>query len=549
VAKPALLTVDDDPQVLYAVEKDLRDHYGRDYRVLSAPSGAEALRLLEQLKLRGDEVALVLSDQRMPGMTGVDLLERAIDLFPRAKRALLTAYADTEVAIRAINTTRLDHYITKPWDPPEERLYPILDDLLGDWLAGFRPSFSGVRIVGGPWSRRTHELKRFLAQNQVPYQYLDASEGEGHELVELAGVEVANLPMVLLTDGTRLENPTTAAVAEKVGLHTRADEPFYDVVIVGAGPAGLAASVYAASEGLTTLLIEREAPGGQAGQSARIENYLGFPAGLSGADLARRAVTQARRFGAELLIPQEATELLLKDPYRVVRLADGSEVSCHALIIATGVGYRRLPVDGADEITGAGLYYGASRIEATTHAGQNVYLVGGGNSAGQAALYLGGFAAHVTILIRQPSLLATMSKYLIDEIDAAPNVTVRPETGVVGLETENERLSGLVLESRTDQSRETVEAGALFVFIGQAPRTDWTADHLQRDEQGFILSGTDCSDQTGWTLERTRFPLESSVPGVFVAGDVRHDSIKRVASATGEGAMAVRFVHEHLADR
>jgi thioredoxin reductase (NADPH) len=550
VAKPTILSVDADPPVRQAVERDLRARYSRDYRVIATGSGDDALDVLRELKLRDDEVALLVADQRMPGMTGIELLEHAVELFPRARRVLLTAYADTEVAIQAINQVRLDHYITKPWDPPEERLYPVLDDLLDDWNAGYRAPFEGVRVVGGRWSRETHTLTRFLAQNQVPYRFLDAASNEGAELLALSGHGVADTPLVLFADGARSVRPSEPEVAERIGLHVHAARPFYDLVIVGAGPAGLAAAVYGASEGLETLLVERQAPGGQAGQSSRIENYLGFPAGLSGADLARRAVTQATRFGAELLVPQEATALLSEDDYHLVRLADGREVSCHAVVVATGVSYRALPVPGAEEVTGAGIYYGASRGEATAHAGQDVHVVGGGNSAGQAALFLGAFAGSVTILVRGEELEGTMSKYLIDEIDATPNVGVRPHTSITGIETTDRRLSALIVSSTgEDRTTERLASGALFVFIGQAPRTDWLAGACERDEQGFILTGRDCGDAPDWPLERARFPLEASVPGVFVAGDVRHGSMKRVASATGEGAMAVRFVHEHLADR
>ncbi len=549
MAKPTILTVDDDPQVLRAVERDLRDHYAADYRVVAAESGDEALDLLRELRLRNDDVALIVSDQRMPGMTGVELLEEAIELHPRAKRTLLTAYADTDVAIRAINSTRLDHYITKPWDPPEERLYPVLDDLLEDWLAEYRPPFTGLRVVAGRWSKDAHELKAFLARNQVPYEFVDATTDEGRELTTLAGTGAAELPLVLLPDGERLEAPSAADLAEHIGLRTQAQAPFYDLVIVGGGPAGLAAAVYGASEGLETLLVEREAPGGQAGQSSKIENYLGFPAGVSGAQLARRAVTQARRFGAELLVPQEAVGVTRKDPYHVVRLADGSEVNCHALLIATGVSYRKLPLAGAEEVLGAGLYYGASTIEANTHRDQRVFVVGGGNSAGQAAMYLSGFAEQVTVVVRGGSLTESMSKYLIDEIETADNVDVRYGQEIVELEREDRRLVGVTIEHREDGEREEVPAGAVFVFIGQAPRTEWVSDVVERDEKGFIMSGGDCVETAAWTLDRPRMPLESSVPGIFVAGDVRHGSVKRVASSTGEGAMAVRFVHQHLADR
>jgi thioredoxin reductase (NADPH) len=548
LAKPVILAVDDDRAVLGAVQRDLRKHYGKDFQVVGADSGREALQVVQDLKLRNDSVALFLVDQRMPEMTGVEFLERIMDLYPDAKRSLLTAYADTEAAIGAINKARLDYYILKPWDPPEERLYPILDDLLDDWLATYRPPFEGIRVVGNRWSRPSHEVKEFLARNQVPYQSLDIeTDEEARRLVELAEAGAARLPVVILPDGSHLVQPSTMELAERIGLRTRAELPFYDLIIVGAGPAGLAGAVYGASEGLKTLLIEREAPGGQAGQSARIENYLGFPVGLSGADLARRAVTQAQRFGAEILVPLEAAGVTRKDPYRVITLSNGSEVSCHALVITTGVSYRKLNVPGVEELTGAGVYYGASRIEAHTHRDEDVFIIGGGNSAGQAAMYLAGFARTATLLVRSPSLKESMSQYLIDGLESTDNIELGYQTGIKEVKG-SDRLESLTLENLETAEEETVPGSALFIFIGQAPRTDWVSDLVERDSQGFILSGADLGTHPkGWQLERAPFPLETSVPGVFAAGDVRSGSTKRIASATGEGAMAVRFVHEHLA--
>ncbi|MDP8958554.1 MAG: FAD-dependent oxidoreductase [Actinomycetota bacterium] len=547
MAKPVILAVDDDPGVLRAVERDLRNHYAGEYRIVGADSGPTALGVVGELKLRNEAVALFLIDQRMPEMEGVEFLQRAMEIFPSAKRALLTAYADTEAAIDAINRARLDYYIMKPWDPPEERLYPILDDLLYDWQASFRPPFQGIRVVGHRWSRPSHQVKEFLARNQIPYQSVDVeSDEEAAHLLKLSSADAARLPVVVFEDGSYMVQPSNMELAERIGLKVHAALPFYDLVIVGAGPAGLAAAVYGASEGLKTLLIEREAPGGQAGQSARIENYLGFPVGLSGADLSRRAVAQARRFGAEILIPLEAAGARRNDPYRIITMSDGSEVSCHALLVTTGVSYRRLAVPGADELTGAGVYYGASRVEAMTHRGEDAFIVGGGNSAGQAAMYLSGFARSVTLLVRS-ALQESMSQYLIDELEATDNIWVRTRTGVTELKG-SDRLEAITLQDLDEGGTEAVAADALFIFIGQMPHTEWVAEVVERDPQGFILSGSDLgTPPPGWSLERSPFPMEASVPGIFVAGDVRHGSIKRIASATGEGAMAVRFVHEHLA--
>ncbi len=551
-SKPILLTVDDDPEVLRAIERDLRRKYGKEYRVLRADAGATALDVLRQVDERGEPVALFLVDQRMPRMSGVEFLEQARAVFPDAKRVLLTAYADTEAAIRAINTVRVDYYSMKPWDPPEENLYPVLDDLLGDWQAHYRPPFEGLRVIGHRWSADSHALKDFLGRNGVPYQWLDveSSGEEARALLTKAGLDDSGLPVVLFDDGSHLVEPSMQQVAERIGGRTRAERPFYDLVIVGGGPAGLAAAVYGASEGLETVLVEREAPGGQAGTSSRIENYLGFPSGLSGGDLARRAVTQARRFGVEILSPQEAAGIRVEDPYRYVALADGSELSCHALLIATGVQYRTLDAPGMDRLSGAGVYYGAAMTEALSCTGDDVYIVGGANSAGQAAMFFARYARQVVILVRGDGLAASMSQYLIDEISEQPNIAVRAHSQVVEACGE-ESLERLVIADSATGERETVPAKALFIFIGALPRTDWLDGVVQRDAQGFILSGPDLKRDDkgripGWPLDRDPFLLETSVPGVFVAGDVRHHSIKRVASGVGEGSIAVQFIHQYL---
>jgi thioredoxin reductase (NADPH) len=552
--QPVILVVDDLPADLSAIARDLRREYGAQYRIVRADAGASALEALRQLKLRDEPVALLVVDQRMPEMTGVEFLTAAIQLYPDAKRVLLTAYADTDAAIRAINDVRLDHYLMKPWDPPEERLYPVLTDLLDDWQASAPHPFEGVRVIGYRWSAHTHRIKDFLARNLVPYRWLDVeSDPEARRLaglVDPAGPGAPQLPLVLFPDGTQLAQPANVALAERLGLRTQASGPFYDLIIVGAGPAGLAAAVYGASEGLRTLLVEREAPGGQAGMSASIENYLGFPVGLSGGDLARRAVAQARRFGVEILTPQEAAGIRVQDSYRFVTLTDGSELCCQALLIATGVSYRKLNVPGADRLSGAGVYYGAAITEALASRDEDVYVVGGGNSAGQAAIYLARYARSVTILVRGESLADSMSQYLIAEIEALERITVRTRCQVVAVQGDT------VLETITlahaGGETETVPAFALFVFIGQLPRTDWLAGVVERDPQGFILTGSDVlasgEPRRMWTLQRPPFWLESSVAGIFVAGDVRHGSIKRLASAVGEGAMAIALIHQYLAD-
>ncbi|OLP15763.1 fused response regulator/thioredoxin-disulfide reductase [Leptolyngbya sp. 'hensonii'] len=550
MAKPVIFTVDDDPDVLQAVARDLRHQYGDRFRVIRADSGQSALDALQQLKLRNEWVALFLVDQRMPQMSGVEFLEQALTLYPGAKRALLTAYADTDAAIRAINTTRIDYYLLKPWDPPEERLYPVLDDLLDDWFASFRPPFEGIRVIGNRWSPFSHQVKDFLARNQIPYQWLDIElDPEAAQLVECAGIEGRQqLPLVLFPDGSCLVQPSNLAIAEKIGLQTQADRPFYDLAIIGGGPAGLAAAVYGASEGLTTVMIEREAPGGQAGSSSRIENYLGFPVGLSGADLARRAVTQARRFGVEILTPQAVIGMRMADPYRILQLADGNEISCHALLVATGVSYRKLDVPGMDKLNGAGVYYGAAMTEAIACQGETVYVVGGANSAGQAAMHFSKYAHEVVMLVRSP-LTKSMSQYLIEQIAATENIKVC--TGCVVEEVKGEtNLNAIVIRNTITGAVETVNATSLFIFIGAMPQTDWLNGRVERDERGFILTGPDLIRENkppkGWNLDRPPFLLETSVPGIFAAGDVRYNSIKRVASGVGEGAIAVQFIHRYL---
>jgi thioredoxin reductase (NADPH) len=549
MAKPVILTVDDDPEVLQAVARDLRHQYGDRFRIIRADSGMSAVEVIHQLKLRNEAVALFLVDQRMPHMSGVEFLEQAMAVFPDAKRALLTAYADTDAAIRAINSVRIDYYLLKPWDPPEERLYPVLDDLLDDWQASFRPPFEGIRVIGNRWSPQSHQVKDFLARNQIPYQWLDVELEEAHQLTSYAEPDTRQLPLVLFPDGSRLAQPSNLQIAEKIGLQTQAERPFYDLIIVGGGPAGLAAAVYGASEGLSTVMIEREAPGGQAGSSSRIENYLGFPVGLSGSDLARRAVTQARRFGVEILSPQEVTQMRVEDPYRIVQLVDGSELSCHVLLMATGVSYRKLDVPGMANLAGAGVYYGAAMTEAIACSGEDVYLVGGANSAGQAAMYFSKHANHVVMLVRGESLTSSMSQYLIDQIESTSNIEVRTLTTVVEVKGD-QHLEAIVLADAKTGEKQVVSAKSLFIFIGASPRTEWLDGIVQRDRQGFILTGPDLirdgKRPKGWTLDRDPFLLETSVPGIFAAGDVRYGSVKRVASGVGEGAIAVQFIHRYL---
>ena len=554
MSKPAILTIDDNLEVLQAIARDLRKQYGDRFRIIRANSGASAIETLEQLQLRNETVALLVSDQRMPEMSGVEFIEKATTMFPEAKRVLLTAYADTDAAIRAINSAKLDYYLLKPWDPPEEQLYPVLDDLLDDWLSVYRPNFEGIRIVGDRWSPCSHNVKDFLARNQIPYQWLDIEqEAEAQKLVDYVAKkeQKPKLPLVILGDGSQLQQPTNLQLAEKIGLQTQAEQPFYDLVIIGGGPAGLAAAVYGASEGLSTVMIERQAPGGQAGSSSRIENYLGFPVGLSGGDLARRGVTQAKRFGVEILTPQEAVGVRVENSYRIVTLADGSEITCHALLLATGVSWRRLNVPGCEKLTGRGIYYGAAKTEAIACQGEHIYLIGGANSAGQAAMYFSQYASKVTMLVRGDSLTKSMSQYLIDQIAATPNIEVMVRTEVVEVQGES-HLEAITLLHNDTGEKETVEASSLFIFIGAQPETDWLEEVVVRDERGYILTGTDLKQNGqrcfGWHKERAPFLLESSVPGIFVAGDVRHKSVKRVASGVGEGSIAIMFVHQYLAE-
>jgi thioredoxin reductase (NADPH) len=553
MAKPILLTVDDDPDVLRAIERDLRSQYGAEYRVLSSDAPEAALDLLKGLKVRNDGVALLLVDQRMPRMDGVTFLQEARQIYPDAKRALLTAYADTNAAISAINQASLDYFFMKPWDPPSEHLYPQVDDLLDDWQASYRPAFQGIRVLGTRWSPRSYELRDFLARSHVPYQWIDvefsSSDPETKRLVEALGPDASNLPVVLFADGTKMLNSVPAEVAQKVGFRTRAETSFYDLAIVGGGPAGLAAAVYGASEGLHTVMVEREAPGGQAGMSSRIENYLGFPAGLSGGDLARRAVVQAKRFGVEILAPQEAVGVRTEGPYRIIKLADGNEISCHALMIASGVQWRRLEAPGVDQLQGAGVYYGGGATEALSCKGEIVYVVGGANSAGQAAMNFARYAERVVILVRGDSLASTMSQYLIDQIKATPNIQLWTHASVAEVhgETHLEEISVMCSDTNTV---ERVPASAMFIFIGALPRTDWLAGTVERDERGFVLTGPDVMKggerPKGWAPDRDPFLLETNVPGIFAVGDVRHGSVKRVASGVGEGSVAVQFIHQYL---
>jgi thioredoxin reductase (NADPH) len=548
MARPILLSVDDDANVLEAVVQDLRREYGATYRVMRAASGQAALEMLTQLKARQEPVALLLSDQRMPGMSGVEFLEQSRAFYPEAKRVLLTAYADTEAAIRAINAARIHYYLNKPWDPPEEKLYPVLTDLLEDWQAGYVPSFEGLQVIGHRWSPKDHQVRSFLSRNHVPYRWLDIDGNQdGLKLLKDRQLDPGQLPVVLFADGSSLVDPRPGELAARVGLSTQAAEDFYDMVVVGAGPAGLAAAVYGASEGLRTLVIEPVAPGGQAGSTSRIENYLGFPSGITGADLGRRALVQASRFGAEFL-SQRATGLRIEGQYRMVQMADGREVSTHVVLLAPGVQYRKLEIPGGDRLSGRGIYYGAALVEAVSCQDEEVFIVGGANSAGQAALHFAKYACKVTMLVRGEGLSATMSKYLIDEIDRTSNIVLTPKTQVIAVEGE-ERLEALKLSGPEGEYR--VPATSMFVFIGAAPRTDWLPPSILRDENGFILAGPDLRTEgklpAQWREPREPFLLESSVPGVFVAGDVRHGSVKRVASAVGEGSIAVQFAHQYLA--
>jgi thioredoxin reductase (NADPH) len=543
---PAILVVDDEPVVLAAVARDLRGRFGERYRIVRATSGEEGLEVLRELVRRGDQVALLVADQRMPGLSGTDYLVRATEIVPTAKRVLLTAYADTEAAIQAINEVSLDYYLLKPWDPPEENLFPVVEDLLTGWEAGAALESGGVRLIGHRFSRTSHDLRDFLARNRVPARWLDVEvDGEARQLLKVAGVEEDRLPVALLEDGTVLERPSVLELAERLGIAGQPASDHYDLVIVGGGPAGLAAAVYGASEGLRTIMVEREAPGGQAGQSSRIENYLGFPAGLSGSDLARRATDQARRLGAELLTLQDVSRLRVEGSGRIVELTDGGNLSASSVLVASGVSYRQLEVPGFPELTGQGIYYGAALTEARSCKDQHVAVIGGANSAGQAAVYFSSYANRVTMLVRGDSLAKSMSHYLIEQIEALPNINVRLGSEAIAAEGDGQLRA---LRIRGPDGEESVEeVDACFVFIGAVPRTEWLADVVARDERGFILAGLEARGD-GWPLQRDPFPLETSVPGVLVAGDVRARSIKRVASAVGEGSMAVSLVHQYLAE-
>jgi thioredoxin reductase (NADPH) len=549
MAKPVILAVDDDQEVLRAVARDLRSKYAEDFRIIRAGSGAEAFEALRELKLTDEPVALLLVDQRMPEMTGVEFLTKALEHYPGARRVLLTAYADTDAAISAINEVHIDYYLMKPWDPPSEHLYPLLDDLLDDWLASYKPAFEGVRLVGHRWSPEAYAARDFLARNQVPYQWLDLDGNpEARQLVTAANLSDDALPLVFLPDGTVIETATNDEIASALGLSHPPELPLYDLVVVGAGPAGLAAAVYGASEGLKTALIESDAAGGQAGSSSLIENYLGFPSGLSGADLARRALTQARRFGAEFLLAREVTSLVPLEGSTTLNLDDGTSISALSVVVASGVKYRRLETPGCDDLTGKGIYYGASGAVAESLKGEDVYIVGGANSAGQAALHFARYASSVTMLVRGASLAASMSQYLVKRIEETENITVATGT-VIERAIGTSDLDELELRDVKTGALRTVPATTLFVFIGASPRTEWLDGAVARDSYGFILTGRDLqSDQReDWKLERPPLLLETSVPGVFAAGDVRHGSGKRVAAAVGEGSMSVMLVWEYRA--
>jgi len=600
--RPVLLTVDDNPQVVRVIERDLKQQYGKRYSVLKAESGQEALKLVKKLKLQNEILALLLADQRMPDMSGVSLIEEVMKIFPEAKRVLLTAYADTDAAIRSINKAKIDYYLMKPWDPPEVHMYPILDDLLDDWWALAKPPFEGIRIIGLRWSPKSYEIKHFLARNGIPYQWLDMEANEeAHKLVSYlestskddtlasqspvpvmenvsalsthendktdnnntespfytkskstqSHSSFMHLPLLIFPDGSYLQEPSNSQLAEKIGLKTHAQMPFYDLIIIGAGPAGLAAAVYGASEGLSTLLIERQAPGGQAGMSSNIENYLGFPSGLSGGNLARRAVAQAAKFGAEILAPQEVASLRVDGPYRIVKLNDGTEISCHALLIACGVSYRQLnDVAGIEKLTGSGVYYGASMVEALSCRDEDVFMVGGANSAGQNAVHFSKYAKTVTLVVRGDSLSRSMSQYVIDQIHETNNIHVLLNSRVTEVRGEN-RLEFITITNAQTGQLQTFPSHGLYIFIGAVPHTDVLVGLIERDANGFILTGPDLIDggrerPQGWTLKRQPFLLETNVPGIFAAGDVRHGSMKRVAASVGEGSIAVQLIHQYL---
>jgi thioredoxin reductase (NADPH) len=549
LTRPSILTVDDDPGVSRSVARDLRRRYAENYRIVRAESGEQALTALREMKLRGDPVAVLLADYRMPQMSGLEFLESAMDLYPSARRVLLTAYADTSAAIDSINVVDLDYYLLKPWDPPEEKLYPVIDAQLESWSETDHQPVPDTKVVGHRWSARSSEVREFLARNQVPYHWYQSDQPEGVRLLEAAGADGRSLPLVVAPDGAAMVAPTDAELAEHVGLTTTPSEHFYDLVVVGGGPAGLGAAVYGASEGLRTVLVERAATGGQAGQSSRIENYLGFPDGVSGAQLTDRARRQAVKFGAELITTRDVVGLEVNGAGRTVRFADGASVDAHTIILATGISYRHLAADGVDRLTGRGVFYGSALTEAANCADQDVYVVGGANSAGQAAAYLSRGARSVTLLVRGESLQNSMSYYLVQQLGEIGNVRVRTCCEVVQAHG-TKYLERVTLRDNTTGQTETVDAGWLFVFVGAAPRTEWLDGVVARDARGFVLAGPDLSvdgaPPAGWNLDRHPFHLETSVPGVFAAGDVRAESAKRVASAVGEGAMAVMLVHRYL---
>ena len=548
--KPVIMSMDDEPVVLKAVGRDLHAKYQRDYQIIELGSGGEALDTVLKLKQRNTPIALFLVDQRMPDMSGTEFLARAVKFYPEAKKVLLTAYSDTEAAIQSINSIGLDFYMLKPWDPPEEKLYPLLDELLSDWYAAMHPPYDGIRVAGALWSTSSHKVKDFLTRNQIPYQWLDIEKDrEAQSLIETVTEVNERLPVVFFPDGSVLIEPENIELAEKVGLKTQAAEPFYDLIVVGGGPAGLGAAVYSGSEGLKTLMIEKQAVGGQAGTSSRIENYLGFPNGISGAELARRAATQARKFGVEILSAQSVDKVRLEDPYRFVVLSDGRELSCHALLIATGVDTRQLDQPGIEKLSGAGVYYGASLAEAIAYKDQDVIIVGGANSAGQAALFFARYARKVTILSRSSSLSKSMSTYLVNQVTKVENIAVLDNHEVDQVHGTGQ-LETVTFTNRNTGETKTVPAAAIFIFIGAMPRSGLVEELVERDRVGFILTGQDLIDggrrPKGWKPNRDPFYLETSVPGIFAAGDVRHGSVKRVATAVGEGAVAVKLIHQHL---
>ncbi|MEH6679953.1 MAG: FAD-dependent oxidoreductase [Sediminicola sp.] len=551
--KPILFALDDDPQVLRAVVRDLKSRFSDEYRIMGTDSPQDALQALDGLKVKQETVALFLVDQRMPEMLGVEFLELAKQRYPDAKKVLLTAYSDTEAAIRAINEVRLDYYLSKPWNPPEEKLFPVLDDLLDAWQMAYRPHFEGIKVIGYQYSPFSHDIKDFLGSNLFPFQWLDVEQSdEAKEIVQLHGVEVGNMPIVSFPEGECMQRPSIQQLAERLGLNVQAKELLYDVTIIGAGPSGLAAAVYGGSEGLKTLLIERKAPGGQAGSSSRIENYLGFPNGLSGQELTHRAITQARRFGIEFLSPRSVTNIRIRDNYKILTLDDGKEINTRSIIISTGVEYKKLPGMGVEDFTGAGVYYGSSMTEAQSCANKEVYIVGGGNSAGQSAVYLSKFAKNVYIIVRKEDLSSSMSRYLIDQIAAIKSIKILPGTVVSKAFGEDSRLSGLELQQIDGSGKKKVDADALFIFIGSKPFTDWISLDILKNERGFLETGKDLFKYPDfnkiWKMEREPFLLETCVPGIFASGDVRAGAMNRVASAVGEGSMAIKFVHEYLTE-